>query len=464
MGTLTTNLDQPIVDINIELGLNQHHSFQISFVSSSASYNLKTSVIIYRDGMPVLNGIVTNYSYDAAGKIMTISGQDANSFYYQHDQSDNPRTCSNDTLTTVAAALNSLDTRGNNDVAASCPVVSCFGYGSYNGATHDMVDRVCNSFGLNYYSNPTGSGYSLSSGGLREPSNYTAAAGYNYTQNSDLDSIISKIYIQKAVTASQRRRVDIKNGSTSSSQTVRLTNPNHVLAAEGSSQFPIDYFIDPWTKSFVTIDVPVNSNMYNVAVNVGETRQITYVNCNDSLADPAWKLEIWDNNPGEANQTATRLGYLSKGQVWVAQDDETAGCVRVARDETVNGITATVFPTYDGVVITAYVWEQPAGSDVEAWSQSYSSGDTDGRPDYNIISDDMYPNKAVFDAQHLGQQIAKRDSLTMQRKFSLPGIKAVSVLDNIALSNDGESYAMPVTSISYQVSPGQESTELRGEW
>ena len=464
---LTTDLNKPIIFINVELGINQQHSFQISFFSNDSSFDLGQDVIINRDGTPILRGVVTGYTYDAVGKIMTITGQDKNSYYYQHDQSEQPRNCANDHLTTIEDALNTLDARENVNVISGCPVISCFGYGDYNGATHDMIDRVCNSFGLNYFSDPTGFGYTLISGVLQEPNSYTAVAGYNLNQNSDLDSIISKIYIQKAVTSSQRRKIDVKNGSLNSTQTVRLVNPNHVLAAQGDPQFPIDYFICPWIKAFVTIDVPVSSNLYKVAVDIGEARQIAYINCNDSLANPAWKLEIWDNNPdvSQNGTAAARIGYISKGGVWQANSNEVARYVRVARDETVNGATATVFPTYDGVVVSAYVWEQIPGANVEAWSSSYNSGDVDGRPDYNVISEEMYPNKTLFDSQNLGPQIAKRDSLVMQRGFTLPGIRSgIDLLDSVALPYDGVNYPIPVTSVSYQAAPGQEYTNLRGEW
>ena len=464
MAVLTANLNEAITAISVNLRINQPHSFQISFVSSSASYTLGSGVVIYRDGVAILNGIVTNYSYDAASKIMTVSGQDANSYNCQHDQSDTARTCSSDTLTTLQDALASVR---SNAVASIDTNFQCYGYGAYTGPTHSMIERVCNAFGLNYYSNPTGDGYALTSGALQEPSSYTSVAGYNYRQGSDAESIISKIYIQKAITASQRRKIEVKNAAVSSTQTVRLVNPNHTAAASGDPQFPIDLFIDPWNKSFVTIDVPATGALYEVATDIGEAKQIAYVNCNDSLANPAWELEIWDADPGTSgtpNGNATLLGTISKGGIWTASGNETAAYVRVMRSIVNSGVSVRTYPSYDGVTVTAYVWDEAPNATSEAWSGSYESGDSGGRPDYNIISDDMYPNKALFDSQNLGRQIAKRDSLVMQRSFSVPGFLAASALSNYALPYDDNVYPLPITSINYQAAAGQESTALQGEW
>ena len=466
---LTCNLNEKILSIDTGLNLNAAHTFSISFLSSSSVYTLKTEVNIYRDGNLILNGIITSYSYNALSKIMTVTGQDKNSYTCSHNAQPNALiTYPNNQLTTLENNINSVHSQLDSetqDIINNCPVISCLGYGTYNGDTQSFIDRACNSFGLNWYSNPTGTGYNLTWGDISEPLNPTVIPGMDIAQSADVNSIIGKVYIQKAITSGQRQTLQIKNGNIATTQQVRLINPNSVTASDETKQFPKDYFIDPWGKCFITIDVPVSTVIYKEAISISPAQKITYANCNDTAVNPAWKLEIFDGDPGVGDiPSANRLGYLTRGQTWTANNDNTyAEYLRVARDIQANGQSVTTYPTYDGVTIKCYTWPSLESASVQPWSDSYSSGDT-GRDDLNVISEAMYPDKTSFDNQQLGSHIAGKDSLNVTRTATLPKTPALSMLSGIAIPYNNTNYALPLTSIHYTNSAGTEQTTVKGEW
>lgn len=69
---LTCSIDAPITAINVNLQINGAHGFSVSFKTDSSSYPMQADVSIYRDGVAILVGTVTSYSYDAAASVMTI--------------------------------------------------------------------------------------------------------------------------------------------------------------------------------------------------------------------------------------------------------------------------------------------------------------------------------------------------------------------------------------------------------
>ena len=454
---LSISLSEPVISIDVSLSIDEAHSWSCSFFSTADTYAIGSDVTIYRDGEPLLIGVVTGYSYDAATQIMTVSGIDKTSFADQNDHRET--TLAADTPTTVTAAIESV----KQGTVTACPTIHCFGYGTYNGSTQAFVDRVANAFGLNWYVNPVGSGYVLSSGDIATPVTCGRLSGWSYHSENNYDDRISHIFIQKAITSSSPTKISVKNTGTSSSQTVRLQNPNAIQASAGSAQFPMDYWIDPWNKCFVTIDVPVAFTNYNQATDIGSVKQVTVLGCSDSLASPAWHLELWAGDPGAGTENATLLEKLSVGQTWTSSGSDTATHARVARNITPNDVGATKYPAYDGVEITAYTWSEIPGASVEAWSDSFSSGDT-GRPDYNIICDEMYPNHSSFVSQGLGTQIAGRDSVTARRAFTAPGTPAIGIKGGYELTIDGVAKRLPATSIHYTNGIGIEQVELGGEW
>lgn len=471
---LTCSLNEKVLSIDVNLQINSAHSFSIAFLSSASSYALKSELSISRDGVKILDGIVTNYSYNALSQVMTISGQDKNSYDCVHDASPNAIISQDsNTLTTIKTAIDTvkrtLDEEHSltpSDIINSAPTIQCYGFGSYNGDTQSFIDRICNSFGLNYYSNPTGRGYTLTAGDIEEPVSYTSIPGYSLNQSSDINTCINNVYIQKAITANNRNTLNVKNGNIATTQQVRLINPNAVNATVGNPQFPKDYFLDPWTKSFVTLDVPVATVIYKEAISIQPAQKIVYANCNDTLVNPAWKLEVWDGDPGVGDiPAANRLGYISRNQTWEANsNDQYASYLRVARDIQVNGQNVTTYPAYDGVTIKCYTWASLDNASQQPWSSSYSSGDTAGRNDLNVISEAMYPNKSLFDSQNLGQQIAKKDSLNITRAITIPETPALNILSNVAIPYNNNSYALPACSIHYTNSAGTDQTQITGEW
>ena len=467
---LTCSLNEKIISIDVNLNLNSAHTFSISFLSGSSSYALKTELNIYRDGVNILNGIVTSYNYNALSRVMTITGQDLNSYTCSHNAQPNALiTLPNTQQTTLENCINSVHIQLDSetqDIINNCPVISCYGYGSYNGDTQSFIDRCCNSFGLNWYSNPTGAGYNLAWGDITEPLNPTVIPGMDISQNSDINTCISNIHVQKAITSGQRQTLHVKNGNIATTQQVRLVNPNSVNATTGNPQFPKDYFIDPWAKAFVTIDVPISTVIYKEAISISPAQKVTYANCNDTLVNPSWKLEIYDGDPGVGDiPSANRLGYISRNQTWEANNSEQyASYLRVARDIQTNGQNITTYPTYDGVTIKCYTWPSLESALNTPWSSSYSSGDTQGRDDLNIISEAMYPSKSSFDSQNLGTHIAGKDSLNVTRTASLPYTPALNMLSGIAIPYNNNNYGMPLTNIHYTNSANTEQTTVRGEW
>ena len=214
---LTCSLNEKIISIDVNLNLNSAHTFSISFLSGSSSYALKTELNIYRDGVNILNGIVTSYNYNALSRVMTITGQDLNSYTCSHNAQPNALiTLPNTQQTTLENCINSVHIQLDSetqDIINNCPVISCLGYGTYNGDTQSFIDRCCNSFGLNWYSNPTGTGYNLTWGDITEPVNPTVIPGMDISQNSDISTCISTVHIQKAITSGQRQTLHVKNGN-----------------------------------------------------------------------------------------------------------------------------------------------------------------------------------------------------------------------------------------------------------
>ena len=465
---LTCSINAPITAINVNLQINGAHGFSVSFKTDSSSYPMQADVTIYRDGVAILVGTVTSYSYDAAVGVMTISGQDKTTYQGTHDAKPNAIVELSATQpTTVADAIRSVYRQVNDDydtdIVTQCPHITCYGYGMYNGGTLSFIDRMCNSFGLDYTATPAG--YRITRGGIGVPADPTVYKPASIGRSVDKSRIISDIYIQRAITVSNRQTVNIKNGSLASSTTARLTNPNAVNAVAGQPQFPKDYFLDPWTKAFVTIDVPVATVVYSVPVSISTAQKVTYANCTDTLVQPAWRLEVWDGDPGTgAVPAANRLAYLTRGQSWTAQGDETAQYLRIARDIQTDNGAVTTYPTYDGVTIKAYLWPTLDAAELLPWSASYSSGDADGRPDLNVISEPMYPSKASFDLQELGPQIARRDSVGQVQSMTIPGTPAIGLLDGASATHDGTVYRQPATGITYAAAAGSELTTITGEW
>ena len=469
---LTCSLSEKIISIDVNLQINNAHTFSIAFFSATSSYTLKSEISIYRDGTEILDGIVTNYSYNALSQVMTISGQDKTSYDCSHDALPNALISQDDkTLTTVSDAINLIKRTLQNeheetetDIIESCPIIQCYGFGHYNSNTQSFISRICNSFGLNYYANPISLGYKLTPGDITEPTSYTIIPGYTISDSSDINTCISNIFVQKAITSNNRTTLNIKNGSISNTQQVRLINPNSVESGN-NAQFPKDYWLEPWQKVFCTIDVPISTISYKEAVSIQPAQKIVYANCTDTLANPAWKLEIWDDNPGVGDiPSATRLGYLSKGQTWTANNSEQyANYLRVSREEQINNESATTYPPYDGVSIKCYTWSTLENSQIQPWQGTYASGDN-GRNDLNVITEPMYPNKSLFDSQNLGPQIAKKDSLNLTRTVSIPNTPDIPILSNITIPYNNMSYPLPVCSVRYSNSIGNEQTQITGEW
>lgn len=465
---LTCSLSASVISINVTRQLNAQHVFSVSFFYGRSSYPVGAEVAIYRGEDVVLDGVVTSCSYDAAAGIMTISGQDKLTYQTQHDAKPTEliKYPVGHSLT-VKQAINSvaraLAEDWSIDMAPTCPNITCYGYGSYNGSTHSFIERVCSSFGLDYCAGDTG--YSITRGGIDTPSQPTVYPASAISESSDASRIISDIYVQRAITRSQRQELNVKNSSLSSTMTARLVNPHAVEAPQGAAQFPKDYWLDPWQKCFVTIDVPVATVVYSVPVQISAAKKIIYASCTDTLVQPAWRLEVWDGNPGTgALPAANRLAYLTTGQTWTAQGSETAYYLRIARDIQTDNGAVTTYPTYDGVEIKCYTWPTLDAAEVLPWSGSYSSGDEDGRPDYNVISESMYPPKAQFDGQALGPQIARRDSVSKVRSITLPYMPDVDILSGVASVCNGSSYPLPVTSMTLTEAAGVEQTLLQGEW
>lgn len=465
---LTCDIQAPVISITANLQINGPHTFAISFKSYTSAYAVGGDVTIYRDGVAVLVGTVTSYSYDAGSGVMSIAGQDKTTYEGSHDGKPNAMIIQDARqATTVADAIRGVYRQLHDDytvdILTACPNVTCYGYGMYNGNSLSFIERMCNSFGLDYTAGP--SGYRITAGGIDTPVNPTVYAAAAINQTVDKSRIISDIFVQRALTVSNRQSLDIKNGNLSTSTTARLINPNAVNAPQGAAQFPKDYFLDPWHKCFITIDVPVATVVYSVPVAISAAQKVTYANCTDTLVQPAWRLEVWDGDPGTgAVPSANRLAYLTRGQSWTAQADETAKYLRIARDIQTDNGSVTTYPTYDGVTIKAYTWPTLDEANLLPWSGSYSSGDTNGRPDLNVISEPMYPSKASFDLQGLGPQIARRDSVSQVRTISLPGTPAAALLDGASVTYDGTTYAQPITAVSYAAAAGQEQTTLTGEW
>ena len=465
---LTCDIQAPIISITANQQINGQHSFSISFKTDNSSYPMQADVTIYRDGVAILVGTVTSYSYDAAASVMTISGQDKTTYEGSHDGKPNAMIIQEARLpTTVADAIRGVYQQIHGDYTAdivtACPNITCYGYGMYNGNSLSFIERMCNSFGLDYTAGP--GGYRITAGGIDIPASPTAYAAAAIGRSVDKSRIISDVYVQRALTVSNRQSLDVKNGNLSSSTTVRLVNPNAVNAPQGAAQFPKDYFLDPWHKCFITIDVPVATVVYSVPVAISAAQKVVYANCTDTLAQPAWRLEVWDGDPGTgAVPAANRLAYLTRGQSWTAQGDETAQYLRIARDIQTDNGAVTTYPTYDGVTIKAYTWPTLDEAQLLPWSAKYSSGDTDGRADLNVISEPMYPSKLSFDQQNLGPQIARRDSVSQVQTLSLPGTPAAALLDGASVTYDGAIYAQPITAVSYAAAAGQEQTTLTGEW
>ncbi|MBQ7567299.1 hypothetical protein IJT17_00660, partial [bacterium] len=171
---LSVSLTEPIVSISVNLTLDDAHSFSVSFVTAVDTFEIGSEVTIYRDSATLLIGAVTSYSYDAATKIMNISGIDKTSFADQNDRRETA--LATDRLESVSSAINSVKP----GTVLGCPAISCFGYGTYNGSTQDFVERVANAFGLNWWVNPVGTGYYLTSGDIATPATGTPLYGWGY--------------------------------------------------------------------------------------------------------------------------------------------------------------------------------------------------------------------------------------------------------------------------------------------
>lgn len=460
----TDLINDKIISIDVNLALNAKHSFSITLFKAQAADYRRREIGIYRDNVLILNGVVTSQSYNAAIRQLTITGQDRNSYICERDATpDSAKTLSAATATTLPAAIQTI----KSNAVRSCPAVPCYGYGSYSGSTHAFIERIANSFGLNYISDPVGTGYYLSPADLAEPETFSVRGAFGLAESSDAKSVISKVFVQKAITQAQFQQIEVKNTAVSSTELVRLINPNAVSSGDPSKQFPKDYYLDPWTKSFVTIDVPAVNTVYKTATQIAPAQQVKYISNNDTITDPPWRLEVWQGDPGVGdlpNPGAVKQAYLTAGQTWTAGPNEQATHLRIAHDIQDGGASITDYPHYDGVAITAHVWQTAPSSAITPWHGEYLSGDSSGRPDYNVISEEMYPNKSAFAAAGVGTWIAKRDSLNLQRSFVLPKTPDFDLLDSVAVITGGHAYPIPITSMQLRNAAGVEQTQVKGEW
>lgn len=449
--------DLNILSIDVDIKTSDTHSARIRGLGPySAKPEQGTSITVYEDQIALLVAKVDSVSYDVASGAFDIVAIDTTGWNSQYGH-EIETTISVQSTTNVVSMLGRMT-----GMAVSGPAVSCYGGGTQTLAPDRAVSEVSSAFGLLFeHSTSTTPGYTLSNAGL------TCLEGNNspclqVSCNDDYNNHISKIYIQREAPQSTKQLITITNQGSSGTTNVRLQNPNANYEEHGGLEhpikFPSDYFIDPWTKQFITITVPVGTSIYHTAYDCGEDgyKKVLYYQCNDKERN--WKLALYESDPGTdlSHPLVNPIIRLSPGNSY--SGGKTTKFMRV--EQFINNQISC--PDCGGIQIKAYVWEGE-DYDLPNWVRSFESGD-EGRVDYNTLSSPYYPGESAFVSSGAGTRIARQDSTTYNLDVVKPGIDVTQATKaGVGTYVDGNKYQTTAYDITLSESPGVCQTRVGGE-
>lgn len=448
-----------VLSVDVSINTSQGHTATVQAIGPRENLPATDTGISIFDGLQlVLACKVQSVSYDAGSAVAQITAIDNTTWEseYAPEITTDIRV---DQTTDVVSMLSSMT-----GITVTGPSISCYGGGQQTMSPERAVSSVANAFGL-LYEVPitTTKAYALYNGGLNELEGNNSpclAVG----QSDSYSDHISRIYVQREPAQTTKQLVTITNQGTGGTTNVRLKNPNAQYEEHEGVEYPIkfpeDYWIDPWSKHFCTITVPVSTSIYHTAYDCGEDGYTKIMNyqCNDKSRE--WRLALYTQDPGTdlSHPLVQPLARLAPGNSYTCTGTTKVKCMRVEMYQ--NGqITC---PDCGGIQIKAYVWEGE-DYDLPAWVRSFESGD-DGRTDYNIISSPYYPSEASFVASGAGARIVKQDSTTYNLDVTKPGI----VLDQnlragVGTYVNGTKYQTTAYNITYTSAGGVDQTTIRGE-
>lgn len=443
---ITCDLQNDIISIQIKKELNSNYTFSVSCIGRTQA--AIGSIINFAGECGNIRGIIQNVSYNKVTNVSYLTGSDALSYNLAKERIN--ITIPQETQTTLQAAAQYVDT------SFIAPAVPCYGCGVFSGNKLQFFQRIAASFGLYY---------------IADNSNltaYTTKTGNNIREDLTSCTVseneagkINKLHIQKNVNMPAYSEQLIQNGTSEEQSTELLQNPN----AEDSG-FSKSAFIDPWTKTLINISIPVNYTVWNKAVSIGNKKQVQIVTMSDSAADPPWILEIWDNDPGTPqapNAGANKLAEISTttgiGDLWQSNGQQIARFCRIGRWFPIAGSQPVKdYPHYDGVRAKVLVWDNVTNSGPQPWNTEIASI-LDGIEDYNIISETMFPDLAVFNSAGIGQRLLDIDRTDAEISANIPFLKSIELMDtfyNIDINR--------IDNISWSLAAGQFRTEISGEY
>lgn len=441
---LLCDLSNDIISINIKKELNSNFTFSVSCIGR-INKGIGSN-IDFSGECGNVRGIIQNINYNKLNNITNISGSDLLSYNLSKDRIN--ITIPQDTQTTLTAAAAQVDS------CLIAPAVPCYGPGVFSGNKLEFFNRIASSFGLYYIAdNNNLTAY------ISKAVNNIAEDLTSLENTNSLAGKINKLYVQKNVNMPAYSEQTIQNG-TSEEQTVEmLQNPN----AEDSG-FSKTAFIDPWTKTLINISIPVNYTVWNKAVEIGEKKQVQIVSMTDSAADPGWILEIWDNDPGtpQAPTAANKLAEIATTQglssLWQSNGQQIAKYARIGRWFPIIGSNPVKdYPHYDGVRAKILVWDNVTNSGPQSWNSEITS-QQDGQPDYNIISETMFPDLTVFQAAQIGERLLDIDRTEEEISANIPFLKVLELMDTFT-----DAGISRIDTASWSVMPGIYITEVNGE-
>lgn len=446
-----------VVSIQVRLAMCDTHSISIQVLGDKTALPaLGTSLTVSDGNQQLLVAKVQRLSYNPATSTGTISCIDSTGWTSEYspeiETNIDPSTTTN-TLTLLRRMTN-MNCNGDS--------VSCVGGGVQTLAPDRAVEGVTSAFGQLYnHSRSSTPGYTITNGGLNSILGNTSKC-LSLDFSDDYSDHISKIYVQREAPQDSKSLITITNGGASSSANVRLKNPNAQYEEHDGLEYPIkfpeDYWIDPWTKQFCTITVPISTNTYHTAYECPEEgyKKVSCYQCNDKNGN--WQLALYTSDPGTdlSHLLVNPIIRLSPGNSYSGGQT-----VRYMRIEHVTGGLIRC-PSVGGVQIKAYVW---TGEDysITPWAGDYSSGDT-GRVDYNVITSPYYGTKASFDAGGAGARIARQDSTTYNLGIVKPGLCLDhDTLEGMGTQVNGISYQTRCYDITFIEGSGTCETHLGGE-
>lgn len=446
-----------VLSVTCNIVTSDTHTVSIQAIGDLTSIPVVgTAISVYEGNALLLNARIDTVDVDYTTQNINISAIDYVSWASKYTSPITSNIAVDQSIN--IQSMLSLMTR----IPVTAPSISCYGGGTQTLSIDSALSDVASAFGLLYThgigANPSAT---LAPAGLGQKTGNNSPC-LSVSQGDSYSDHISKIYIQREPAQATKDLLTITNQGASSSTNVRLQNPNAQYEEHDGVEYPIkfpsDYWIDPWSKQFCTITVPVSTSVYHTAYDCGEEgyTKVVYHQCNDKNRN--WKLALYASDPGTdlshpIVQPIIRLspgGSYSGGQI-----------TKYMRIEQYTN-NQILCPDTGGVQIKAYVWSGE-DYDIPGWVRSFLSGDT-GRVDYNSITSPYYPNENTFVSSGIGERIARQDSTTCHLDIVKPGIVlAQSNLTGVGTTVDNISLQSTAYSLSYIETLTNRETHIEGE-